>query len=179
MTYILSLIFYLICQIVKGFLPVVILIGSVHTSANLFFHFSNQNGKRTYWLSLSYLHILKYGKKQKKKKMVRKIDHFFIFLVKMELWKIRRQVSHFPSFSFFEHNEKNEKMVRINIIFFIYPFFYFWGKMEKQKNELRIEDYFIFRTFQTTSKIKNSKISLLAIYTLFFLFLKRTSKLEK
>ena len=36
---------------------------SVHTSANLFFHFSNKNGKRICYLSLSYLHILKYGKK--------------------------------------------------------------------------------------------------------------------
>ena len=34
--------------------------GSVHTSANLIFHFSNKNGNRKYYLSLSYLHILKY-----------------------------------------------------------------------------------------------------------------------
>ena len=54
---------------------------SVHTSANLFFHFSNKNGKRTYYLSLSYLHISKYRKKREKKKMVSKIDHFFIFLI--------------------------------------------------------------------------------------------------
>ena len=33
--------------------------GSVHTPANLIFHFSNKNGKRKYYLSLSYLHILK------------------------------------------------------------------------------------------------------------------------
>ena len=32
-------------------------IGSVHTSANLIFYFSNKNGKRKYHLSLSYLHI--------------------------------------------------------------------------------------------------------------------------
>ena len=54
---------------------------SVHTSANLIFYFSNKNGKRKYYLSLSYLHILKYRKKREKKKMVRKIDHFFIFLI--------------------------------------------------------------------------------------------------
>ena len=65
----------------------------------------------------------------------------------------------FYFFSFFEHNGKNEKMVRINIIFFIFPFFYFWGKVEKRKNELGIEDYFIFLTFQTISKIKNSFVS--------------------
>ena len=35
--------------------------GSVHTSANLIFHFSNKNGKRKYYLSLSYLHISKYS----------------------------------------------------------------------------------------------------------------------
>ena len=38
-------------------------IGSVHTSAKLIFHFSNKNGKRKYYLSLSYLHILKYRQK--------------------------------------------------------------------------------------------------------------------
>ena len=37
--------------------------GSVHTSANLIFHFSNKNGNRKYYLSLSYLHILKYRQK--------------------------------------------------------------------------------------------------------------------
>ena len=36
---------------------------SVHTSANLIFYFSNKNGKRKYYLSLLYLHILKYRKK--------------------------------------------------------------------------------------------------------------------
>ena len=81
-------------------------------------------------------------------------------------------------FSFFEHNGKNEKMVRINIIFFIFPFFYFWGKVEKRKNELGIEDYFIFLTFQTISKIKNSKISLLAVYTVFRIF-KEDFKIRK
>ena len=52
---------------------------SVHSSANLFFHFSNKNGKGKYYLYLSYLHILKYVKKIEKNKMVRKIDHFFVF----------------------------------------------------------------------------------------------------
>ena len=37
--------------------------GSVHTSANLIFHFSNKNGKRKYYLSLAYLHILKHRQK--------------------------------------------------------------------------------------------------------------------
>ena len=53
---------------------------SVHTSANLIFHFPNKNGKRKNYLSLSYLHILKY-RKNRKKKMVRKIGHCFIFLI--------------------------------------------------------------------------------------------------
>ena len=50
--------------------------GSVHTSANLIFHFSNKNGKRKYYLSLSYLHILKYRKKEKKRKWSGKLIFF-------------------------------------------------------------------------------------------------------
>lgn len=83
-----------------------------------------------------------------------------------------------PFFHFFEYNRKNETTVRINIIFFSFPFFYFGGKMEKKKNELGIEDYFIFLTFQTISKIKNGKISLLAVYTVFRLF-KEDFKIRK
>ena len=75
-----------------------------------------------------------------------------------------------PFFHFFEYNRKNETTVRINIIFFSFPFLYFGGKMEKKKNELGIEDYFIFLTFQTISKIKNSKISLLAVHTVLCIF---------
>ena len=40
--------------------------------------------------------------------------------------------------------------------------------MEKKKNELGIEDYFIFLTFQTI--ITNSKISLLAVHTVLCIF---------
>ena len=50
--------------------------GSVHTSANLILYFSNKNGKRKYYLSLSYLHILKYRKKQKKRKWSGKLIIF-------------------------------------------------------------------------------------------------------
>ena len=39
---------------------------SVHTSANLIFHFSSKNGKRKYYLSLSYLPISSTEKKRKK-----------------------------------------------------------------------------------------------------------------
>ena len=49
--------------------------------------------------------------------------------------------------SFLEHNGKNEKMVRINIIFFIFPFFYFLRKTKKEKKVLGIGDYFIFLIF--------------------------------
>ena len=52
---------------------------SVHTSANLIFHFSNKNGKRTYYLSLSYLHISKYRKKEKKRKWSGKSIIFSFF----------------------------------------------------------------------------------------------------
>ena len=55
--------------------------GSVHTSANLIFHFSNKNGKRKYYLSLSYLHISKYRKKEKKRKWSGKSIIFFILLI--------------------------------------------------------------------------------------------------
>ena len=84
---------------------------------------------------------------EKMEKLFGTLVIFFIFLIKMELWKIGRQVCYFSIFSFFEHNGKNEKMVRINIIFFIFLFFYFLGKTEKQKNELGIGHYFIFLIF--------------------------------
>ena len=48
---------------------------SVHTSANLIFHFSNKNGKRKYIIFAKF----KVQKKREKKKMVGKIDHFFHF----------------------------------------------------------------------------------------------------
>ena len=70
-------------------------------------------------------------------------------------------------------------MVRMNIYFFIFPFFYFWGKKETYKKKLGIEDYFIFLTFQTISKFKKKAKYRFQQFTLFFVFLKRTSKLEK
>ena len=45
------------------------------------FHFSNKNGKRTYYLSLSYLHISKHRKKEKKRIWSGKLIIFFIFLI--------------------------------------------------------------------------------------------------
>ena len=95
-------------------------VGSVHSSANLFFFYfysSNKNGKRTCYLSLSYLHILKYGKKIGKKKMVRKIDHFFVFLILKLNSKIHKILSTAKSdillffiFLLLLENEKNEIM---------------------------------------------------------------------
>ena len=52
---------------------------SVHTSANLIFHFSNKNGKRKYYLSLSYLHISKYREKKRKKENGQENRSFFHF----------------------------------------------------------------------------------------------------
>ena len=52
---------------------------SVHTSANLIFHFSTKNGKRNYYLSLSHLHISKYRKKEKKRKWSGKSIIFSFF----------------------------------------------------------------------------------------------------
>ena len=117
-------------------------------------------------------------KKWKNKKLLATLVFFSFFLLKWNYGKLGYRYAIFLFFSFFEHNGKNEKMVRINIIFFIFPFFYFWGKVEKRKNELGIEDYFIFLTFQTISKIKNSKISLLAVYTVFRIF-KEDFKIRK
>ena len=60
--------------------------GSVHTSANLIFHFSNKNGKRKYYLSLSYLHISKYRKVQSQEN--RSFFHFSNFEFKFKNTKI-------------------------------------------------------------------------------------------
>ena len=110
-------------------------------------------------------------KKKEKQKIARNTCHFFIFLVKMELWKIGQQVCYFCIFSFFEHSGKNEKMVRINIIVFIFPFFYFWGKMEKQKKKVGNRRLFHFSHFSNNiENLKKSKISLLAVYTVFCIF---------
>ena len=80
----------------------------MHTSANLFVHFSNKNGKRTYYLSLSYLHILKYGKKNyKKRKWSEKSIIFSFFLLKWNYGKLGDRYPIFPFFPFFEHNGKN------------------------------------------------------------------------
>ena len=45
------------------------------------FLFFQRNGKRKYYLSLSYLHISKYRKKEKKRKWSGKSIIFFIFLI--------------------------------------------------------------------------------------------------
>ena len=52
---------------------------SVHTSANPIFHFSNKNGKRKCYLSLSYLHISKYSKKRENRKWSGKSIIFSFF----------------------------------------------------------------------------------------------------
>ena len=66
-------------EVMKGFQNRSHWFGSVHTSANPIFYFSNKNGKRNYYLSLSYLHILKYGQKKKKRKCSGKLIIFSIF----------------------------------------------------------------------------------------------------
>ena len=60
----------------------------------------------------------------------------------MENWAIGTLFFYF--FFNFGTQGKNENMGRINNIFFIFPFFYFLRKTERQKNELGIGDYFIF-----------------------------------
>ena len=63
---------------------------SVHTSANLIFHFSNKKGKKEILLILIIFAYFKVQKKIEKKKMVRKIDHFFIFLILKSASKIQK-----------------------------------------------------------------------------------------
>ena len=87
----------------------------MHTSANLIFDFSNQNGKRKYYLSLLHLHILpKVQNKIEKKKMVRKIDHSSFFLILTLNSKIQKILlmateNYFASLSFFCYCWKSEK----------------------------------------------------------------------
>ena len=82
----------------------------------------------------------------------------------------------FLFFHFLNNMEKIEKMLRINIIFL---FFYFLGKNGKIEKWSRTRRLFYFSHFSNNNKkIKNSKISFYP-FTVFFVFLTRTSKLEK
>ena len=51
----------------------------VHASASIIFHFSNKNRKMKCYLSLSYLHIVKYRQKYKKKTWSGKLRIFSFF----------------------------------------------------------------------------------------------------
>ena len=70
---------------------------------------------------------------EKMEKLFATLVIFSIFIVKMESRKIGQSVCYFSIFSFFEHNEKNEKMVRIKIFFHFSVFLLFAknGKIEK------------------------------------------------
>ena len=89
------------------------------------------------------------------------------------LWKC-----HFSIFSFFEHNGKNGKIGAKKYHFFIFPFFYFLGKTGNRKMIQESEIISIFSFSNNSKKIENNKISLGPL-TVFFVFLTRTSKLEK
>ena len=118
---------------------------SVHTSANLIFHFSNKNGKRKYYLSLSYLHISKYRKKEKKRKWSGKSIIFFISLV---YGKLGDRYAIFRSFNFLSKMKKwrngpnkynffiflvNMELWKLGARYAIFLFFHFLNKMEKMK----------------------------------------------
>ena len=84
---------------------------SVHTSANLIFHFSNKNGKRKYNLSLSYLHILKYRKREKKRKWSGKSIIFSFFLCACDILPLN--LSPEPLFLCWEHSVPGMKTVEL------------------------------------------------------------------
>ena len=72
-----------------------------------------------------------YGKNGK---IIRNTCHFFsFFLLKWNYGKLGDRYAIFLFFHFFEQNGKNEKMVRMNIIFSFFCFPIFWenGKIEK------------------------------------------------
>ena len=137
---------------------------------SLLFFIKTKDENLSVFVCLFDLYLLK-----KQKKYSQHLSFFFTFLVKMKLWKIRQQVCHFSIFSFFEQNGKNEKMVRINIIFSFLCFSIFW---EKKKNRKMIQDSY-FSHF--SNNIKKMKIAKYRFYplTVFFVFLNLTSKLEK
>ena len=56
---------------------------------------------------------------------------FSFFLLKWNCGKLGDRYAIFLFFHFLNTMKKNEKMVRINIVFFIFTFFYFGGKIEK------------------------------------------------
>ena len=124
---------------------------------------------------LKFFYLLK---KWKNKKLLATLVIFSFFLLKWNYGKLGYRYAIFLFFFIFWTQWKKWKNGANKYNFFIFPFFYFWGKVEKQKNELGIEDYFIFLTFQTISKIKNGKISLLAVYTVFRIF-KEDFKIRK
>ena len=63
-------------------------------------------------------------KKWKNRKFLATLVIFSFFLLKWNYGQLGDRYAIFLFLSFFEDNGKNEK---INIIFFIFPFFYFWG----------------------------------------------------
>ena len=92
-----------------------------------------------------------------KQKIARNTCHFFIFLIKMELWKIGRQV-----------NGKNGANIYDFFHFSVFPIF---GEKRKNRKMSQESDIISFFSFSNNSKkIKNSKISLLAVYSIFCIF---------
>ena len=95
--------------------------GSVHTSANLIFQ---QKGKKEILLILIIFTYFKVQTKIEKKKMDRKIDHFFYF----SNFEVR-----------FKNNKKNEKKMekwnygKLGDRYAIFLFLHFLNKMEKMK----------------------------------------------
>ena len=78
--------------------------------------------------------ILKFSIHQKKEEiLLATIVIFSFFLLKWNYGKLGDRYAFFSIFSFFEHSGKNEKMVRINIIFFIFPFSFFCEKRKNRK----------------------------------------------
>ena len=74
-------------------------------------------------------------KKRKNRKLLARLVIFSFFLLK---WNYGKLGDSYAIFLFFHLLDTMEKMVRTNMIFFIFPFFYFLRKTKKQKNGLGI-----------------------------------------
>ena len=72
-------------------------------------------------------------KKRKNRKLLTTLVIFSFFLLKWNYGKLGDRYAIFLFFSFFEQNGKNEKMVRINMIFSFFRFSIFLRKRKNRK----------------------------------------------
>ena len=116
---------------------------------------------------LKFYYLLKNGKIEN---CSQHLSFFSFFLLKWNCGKLGDKYAFFSIFSFFEQNGKNEKMVRIKMIFFIFRFSIFGKKRKNRKMSQELDIISFFSFSNNSKKIKNSKISLLAVYSIFCIF---------